>query len=223
MNYKNVFVKIVGVTAMAAVLLPSIASAHGSEKGERSRTEMHNQLSTNEFGVRVFEDGNKGTNLPGMFSSLFYKGSVTAVSGSGFTLLTTNNATFTVTTSGAKIVRLPHTVVALSDIVIGDKVSIMGTVTGSVIDASVVFDLPINKKPAMAKGTVTAVSGGTVTVTTKDNKAVTVNTDSNTQVVKKDGTAGTVATDVTVGSKVKVSGLWDTVLHVLGALKIKLK
>lgn len=220
--------KLSGLIAMMLVIalaIPGLASANGKDKkndngwgrGKNSRQERRTS-EVNEFGVRVWNDG--AIQLPG---GIFQKGAVTAISGTGFTFKAGNNTTYTVTTSSAKLVQLPHTVIALSGIAVNDTVSVTGTINGANIDSSVVFVTKANVKPAAAKGVVTAVSGNTVTVQTKDNKTITVNTDSNTQVVKKDGTTGTVAADVTANSKVKLFGLWDNVLHVFNAIKIKIR
>lgn len=219
------FPALLAAALIVALAVPGLASAHGKDKkddngfGRGKKVKQERRASeVNEFGVRVWNDG--AVQLPG---GIFQKGVVTAISGTGFTFKAGNNTTYTVATSSAKLVQLPHTVIALSGIAVNDTVSVTGVINGANIDASVVFVTKANVKPATAKGTVTAVSGNTVTVQTKDNKTVTVNTDSNTQVAKKDGTTGTVATDVTVNSKVKLFGLWDSVLHVFNAIKIKIK
>ncbi len=224
MTNTHKFPALLAAALIVALAVPGLASAHGKDKkggngwswGKNVKQERRTS-EVNEFGVRVWNDG--AIQLPG---GIFHKGAVIATSSTGFTLKE-GGTTYTVTTGSAKLVQLPHTVITLSGIAVNDSVSVTGIVSGSTIDASVVFVTKANIKPAAAKGTVTAVSGNTVTVQTKDNKIVTVNTDSNTQVVRKDGTAGTVATDVTTNSKVKLFGLWDSVLHVFNAIKIKIK
>ncbi len=218
------FPALLAAALVVALTVPGLASAHGNDRKDdkgwgrgKNMKQERRTSEVNEFGVRVWNDG--AIQLPG---GIFHKGAVTATSSTGFTFKE-GTTTYTVTTSSAKLVQLPHTVIGLSNIAVNDSVSVTGTVTGSTIDASVVFVTKANVKPATTKGTVTAVSGNTVTVQTKDNKTVTVNTDSNTQVVKKDGTTGTVAADVTTNSKVKLFGLWDGVLHVFNAIKIKIK
>ncbi len=218
-NFRTRTIFMAATASIVAVLaLPGMALAHS--KGESKGQHRENGSKTvNSFGVRVQDDSRLGVGLWG----LSYGGTVSAVSTTGFTLQTPRNSAYTVNTANAKIVRLPHTTIGLSDIAVNDKVSVTGTVNGSTIDASVVFDLKPNLKPAVGKGTITAVNGTTLTVQTKNNTSVTVNADANTQVVKKDGTTGTVAADATTGVKVKISGLWDSVLNVFNALKIKIK
>ena len=91
------------------------------------------------------------------------------------------------------------------------------------INASVVYDLSQNLKPAVAKGTVTATAANTLTVQSDvaNSTPFTVNVDADTKVVTAAHTEGTLA-DVTTGSTVKVVGFWDNVLNVFNAIKIKL-
>jgi hypothetical protein len=79
-----------------------------------------------------------------------------------------------------------------------------------------------NVRPGKAKGTVTAVSGNTITLQTKNDKTITVNTTAETDVVKADGTTGTT-TDIQVGSKLKIWGLWDKITNILSALRIHIR
>lgn len=71
------------------------------------------------------------------------------------------------------------------------------------------------------KGTVTAVTGTALTVQDKNGATTAVTTDVNTQITN----AGAPATlsDITVGTKVKVVGLWDQILNIFTALKIMIK
>ena len=204
-------------SAMAITVLAVPVSAYAKghdDMGMHKGMEKHSS-SLNEFGVQV----RGGTGFPG----LFYSGTVTATSGTGFTFKNKKGTIYTVTTSSAKIVQVPNAVISLSGIGVNDTVTLSGNLAGNTIDASVVFVTKANQVPAKAKGTVTAVNGSTVTLQTKNNKSVTVNTSASTNVVKADGTSGTVVADVVVGAKVKASGLWDTILHTLSAWNIMLK
>jgi len=51
---------------------------------------------------------------------------------------------------------------------------------------------------------------------------VTINTSANTTVAAHGGTATTTAA-ITVGSKINVKGLWDELLNVLNAIRIRIK
>jgi len=154
-------------------------------------------------------------------ASLFYSGTVTAVSDSGFTFTAHNDVVLDVDTSDAKLVRIPRSVIVLADIQVGDRVFVTGTKEGSTVTASVVYAQPANLKHALAKGTVTAISGSTLTVQSKKGASATVTADSETQITK-DGELAAFA-DIGIGSRVKIFGLWDQILHVFTALKIAIK
>jgi hypothetical protein len=167
----------------------------------------------------------------------FVNGTVTAVSSTGFTMTTALkpmpmvlgsslspsmlNAVATVNTASALLIRLPNTVIALSAIQVGDQVWVQGQNSNGQINATVVYDLPVTIKPARAKGTVTAVNGNTLSVQAKNGQNITVNTDSNTTVTQN-GNAASVA-NITVGSKISFSGLWDSVLNVFNAIRIRIR
>ncbi len=216
----------VAMITMLTMATPAFALAHGNSKDKNDdnnrsfRAEQRTE-DTNEFGVHVYDNNGKHFANLGSLSGMFYVGTVASVTGSGFTFTTKDNTTLTATTSGAKLIRLPRTEIVLADILVGDKVFITGTKSGSTVTASVVYDMSKNLKPAKAKGTVTAVNGNTVTVQTKDNKTATVIVDQDTVVKTGDHQTGTTA-DITVGSKVKVTGLWNTILNVLNAIKVKI-
>ena len=67
-------------------------------------------------------------------------GTVTAVGSSTITITNKSNATYTVTTSGAAVTRAgaPAT---LSQVVVGDRLLIQGSVNGSSITASTIMDM----------------------------------------------------------------------------------
>lgn len=218
---------LVAIAAIATIALPSFAYARGSDHKEDNEATHREDRSShraniNDLGVQIFGDANGHNKMSNDVLGLFYKGMVTAVSGTGFTVLTNNNVTLTVDTTNAKLIRIPKTVITLTDIKVNDKVWISGLKTNTTVSAYVVFDMPENVSRAKAKGTVTAVNGNTVTVQTKNDKTITVTTDADTQVVKADGTTGT-STDVVVGSKVKLWGLWNKVTSIFDALRIKIK
>jgi hypothetical protein len=237
--------------AIMAVLAPSLAFAHGGDRGNHFG-------GMNEFGVRVFgdirsNDSNDDSNdddedndedndkderderknerkghvfgfgrLGGKFmSSMFYSGTVTSISGANIVIDAKGDTDFTVDTSGATVIQLPRTEVSASDIEVGDKVHVTGTRSGTTIDASVIYTLPQNLKPAAAKGTVNSVSDNSLTVQTKADAEVQVNVDGDTEIVDQNHDVVALA-DVEAGSKVKLFGFWDTVLNVFNAIKIKI-
>lgn len=210
------------VAALAlAVVLPGMASAHDKGRAE-VKASAKADVDIHEKGIRIFEHKNKDRGFGTDSLNLFYKGTVTAVSSTGFTMKDKNGVSTTVNTAGAAYIRVPRTPITLSDIRVNDSVWVTGTKSGTAISASVVYAMSENVRPAVGKGTVAAISGSTLTLQTKNNATVTVQTTVDTQVLKQDGTAG-ATTDVQVGSKVKLWGLWDKVASVFSALKIKIK
>ncbi len=165
--------------------------------------------------------GDHGFGFGNMFT-LFYTGTVTGTSSTGFTFTTKHNGTLTVVDSGATIISVPNTAITNTNIQVGDKVTVNGTLSGSTLTANFVYDMPVNKAFASDKGVVTAVAGSDLTVQAKNGASATVATNSNTQVVSQNGGTATTS-DVTVGTKVRVFGIWDNILHVLTALKIWIK
>ena len=227
MSNNKKFTRFIAIAAIATIALPGMAFASNDDNDKDKREDRQERQEhrkdkraeqTNEFGVRVFEDNGLHLGVPG----LFYRGTVTATSSTGFTLKTRDNTSLTIDASSAKIIRMPRTVIALSDVKVNDSVWVTGTKVNTTITASVIYAMSENVKPAKAKGTVTSVSGNTITLQTKNDKTVTVNTTADTHIVKADGTVG-ANTDILVGSKVKIWGLWDKLTNILSALRIKIK
>ncbi len=220
-----------------AMSVPALALASRGEddnqNDDRGRIEMnddrreeHREDRREEHREDKREDRHEGEDdnglHHGLYQGLFYNGVVTAVSSIGFTITSSNNATLTVNTEAAKIIQIPRAVITLSDIAVGDKVHVTGTKVDSVVTASVVYSMPMNSKFAKEKGTVTAVTDTSITIQDKSGETVTVKTDADTQVVDQNGQATTLA-EINTGEKVKVFGLWDTVLNIFNAIKIRLK
>lgn len=227
MSKNKKFTRFIAIAAIATIALPGMAFASNNDdnkdRGEdrQERQEHRNDKraeQTNEFGIHGFEDNGLHLGVPG----LFYRGTVTATSSTGFTLKTRDNGSLLIDASSAKIIRMPRTVILLSDVKVNDSVWVTGTKVNTTISASVVYAMSENVKPAKVKGTVTSVSGNTVTLQTKNDKTVTVTTSGDTNIVKADGTVGT-NTDILVGSKLKIWGLWDKLTNILSALRIKIK
>ncbi len=156
-------------------------------------------------------------------------GTVSAVGSSSFDFKTGDGTTYTVQSADATL-HGPIGVIHLSDIKVNDKVWVRGTLNDLTFSKAVVTDVPPNTHPATIRnGKVTAVNGNTLTVQMNTNgivSNVTVNTNSQTTVTKRDSTSpkdpGTLA-DVTVGAMVRVRGLWDELLNDLNALTIHIK
>lgn len=203
--------KVAAIAAFAFTLVPASAFAHGNGKNDKADQRGGNWM-------RKFKDYRKNNRQ--------VDGTVTAVGTSSFTMKAKDGTVYTVNVSSTTKLEKPFNVaITFADIKVNNNVHVKGAVDTNTITASVVVATPQNTHAAKGAGTVTAVSGNTVTLQTNNRgiiSNVTVKTDSTTQVVKKDATAGTTA-DVVVGSKIKVKGLWDELTNVLNAMHIRLK
>jgi hypothetical protein len=211
---KNI-TKIAAVSLLALMVFPTAAFAHGNKDNDsHDDNGKHRGIIKRLFHGREDKD-----------HKMLRSGTVTAVGSSSFDMKLKDGTVVTVLTASAKITKPFESEIKLADIKVDDKASVVGTLNGSQITATHVMITPMNTHPAKAKGTVTAVNGNTVTVQTQHQGVVsnvTVNTNANTQVTKADGSTGTAA-DVQVGSTVKVKGLWNEILNVLNAIKIRIK
>lgn len=208
--------KYISALALATVIIPFAAQAHGGDDDFSGRVRMESRFEDNNSSRAVDLDKllDEKSNLQ------FRSGKVTAVATNSFTMQASDGKIYTVDTTNATF-NLPFNVKFNSTIAVNDNVKVKGTLNGLNIVAKLVLVTPQNTQSAKAKGTVTAVNGSNLTVQTKGGNTVTVATDSNTTVTKADGSAGTVS-NVTVGSNVSIKGLWNSLTNVFNALKIKL-
>ena len=145
-------------------------------------------------------------------------GTVTAINGTTLTVTgkenprqSTAEGTYSVDASNAKVTK-DHADATVSSIAAGDMVMVAGTVNGTTVTATMIHDGigPKPEKPAfegngqpVVGGTVSAVSGSTLTITNKSNVSYTVD-GSNAAVVSKGATAA--LSSVAVGDAVVVQG-----------------
>lgn len=229
--------KIIAAFAMFAILVPVSAQAFsvnlggagnvGSNNSIGEKEDVNHELSekadlNSRNGDQDGREG-KGEHDFANVNANRHMGTVTALGANSFTMTGKDSIVYTVDTTGTTTYSLPFKgILVFSDIKVNDSVKVLGPVSGTIITATSIIDTPVNMKAKKASGTVTAVNGSTLTVQTKDATALTVNTNANTVVTKADGTTGTMA-DILVGSSLKIRGLWDSVLNVFNAIKIKLK
>ena len=180
--------------------------------------------------TKEFENGRNATSTrPGMMRPAV-SGTVTAISGSTITInarqgfsSTTPTTTFTINATNATV-RKNNATSTVSSIVVGDRISAIGTVSGTNVTATSIIDgmmgrgnnddqgnngnasstAPFlgNGEPVIA-GTISSISGNSVSITTASNIAYTVDT-TNAKIVKG-GSASTLSA-VTVGDKVLIQG-----------------
>jgi hypothetical protein len=122
-----------------------------------------------------FPSGDDWKNLkPGIM------GTVTAVSGSTLSVRAVNGTTYSVETANAKFQKEKNTAITISNIAVGDSVIIQGTVNGTTVTATNVFDVEAYVQKAEDRfkpdvsGVVTAVNGSTITVRTENGTVYTV-------------------------------------------------
>ena len=143
-------------------------------------------------------------------------GTVTAISGSTLTITDKRTSTtYTVNASGATVEKDRNTTAALSDIKVGDMVGVEGTQSGTTITATNIH-VGFGKGPGFGgrgggpggvMGTVSAISGNTVTVTDKDGGTYAI--DASSATVNQSGTASTLSS-VKIGDTVMVHGTLTT-------------
>ena len=162
-------------------------------------------------------------------------GTVTAISGNSITIAshqgfgsTTSTTTYIVDASNATV-KKNNATSSVSAIVVGDRIAVQGTVSGTSVIATTIFDgigpmmggrgdgAGKNPRPGTASstppfvgngqpvvaGSVTAVSGNTLTVTTATNVVYTVDA-TNAKILQVSNTVA--LSSVTVGEKVVVQG-----------------
>lgn len=167
-------------------------------------------------------------------------GTVGTVSGNTFTVTDTKNTVYTVDDTNAKITKgFGKTVQTLTaaDIKSGDKLVVMGTVSGTAVAATAIIDGVGMMKPSKVGrapgvfGTVAALNGGSFTIithgrmgksttATSATKTFTVTTNSSTVVAKDNQTA--TLSDLAVGQTVMVQGTVDNTALTVVATKLNI-
>jgi hypothetical protein len=186
------------ITALAAVILTASAFGFSGVALAENQTTPSSWKSSQ----RHIKDYLK--HAPGVI------GQVTSVNGSIINI-SSNNTNYSIDASTAKILKNRNTIITTSDILVGDTIMAQGTVTGTNVLATTVFDgKPIVGKKGQGNfpgviGIVSAINGNAFSVTTKDNVVYTV--DATGAKIKK-GSPATVAqiTDIVNGDTVMVRG-----------------
>jgi len=189
---------VAGALAIGSVIAPSFAFAQSAG------------TSTEQTSVIAGAQGNKTFTKKDMLAraSRGVSGTVTAISGS---VITINNskktATYTIDTTGATFDGgMTGNSLTLSNILVGDKINVKGTVTGTNISASSISDLSYIARTVFS-GKVTAVSGSTITLVKNKNVTYTVDVGSATFKKGFGKNAKTIsASDVSVGDRLTVVG-----------------
>lgn len=150
------------------------------------------------------------------------RGNITAITATGFTLTGKDNSIITVDASSAAVIKIPTQVIPLTDLAVGDYVSVLGTKTDSNVIATKVYMVSANIHKATAKGVVTAVDPNSVTIQTKQGDSVTFVTNTDTNIAYSSDLPAMMS-DIVVGSKVKINGIWDSILNIFTAFGIRIR
>lgn len=127
-------------------------------------------------------------------------GTVTDVTGAGFTVKQRDGSSKTVTTSGSTTFLIGQATGAKSDLGVGARVQVEGT-DGSSFAARVVHIVP-----DVRSGKVTATTATTITIALRGGKSATIHVDSATTYRVKGSTTAKLS-DITVGMAVTAQGL----------------
>lgn len=136
-----------------------------------------------------------------------WAGTAINISGSSFTLKAANGGIYTVDAAAAKAHRRFGAAMQITDIQPGDNVVVRGTANGDTIKAEVVRDTSLQARNGVFSGKVTAVNASSFELQSGNRGSQIVNID-NATVFKKNGQPAQLS-DITVGSQVRVSGVWD--------------
>ncbi len=154
------------------------------------------------------------------FHRHFVVGTVASVSGNTITIATSNNATFTIDITNAKLKDEFDPSLTLGSIQVGDKIAVTGTITNNNVTATAIRDITIAQKYKTYVGKVTAVNGSSLTVQTRKSGSVTVNAASSAMIKKAGQTAQ--LSDITVGTNIVATGTIDPTTNNLNATEIRI-
>lgn len=150
-------------------------------------------------------------------------GTVTAVNNTTLTVLGKNGTTYTVAGANAKVWENKKETTSLNTIAVGDTVVIQGSVNGENVEASSIYEVTLSQRSADSgiRGTVTAITGSTITLLGTDEKVYTVTTtDADIKTHKnKEGDRRTIKAGDMIVVKGEVSGTSidaETIMEIKG-------
>jgi hypothetical protein len=149
-------------------------------------------------------------------------GSVTAINGTTLTVLGKDGKTYTVQTDDKTQFRRHYWGKgSLTEIQIGDSVSVMGKWTDdahTIIQASFVRDVSIQKFLGVFFGTVQSLTGSGWVMTTIGRGNQTVTVSSSTKFINRKGQI-IAQSDIAVGHRIRIRGLWDRTANTITEVK----
>ncbi len=176
----------------ARLLQDERKEAREHRKEDRKEARKHHATSTNATTTKQFT----------------IQGTVTFVSGSTLTIQGSKGAVYTVNASGAVVTGYEGRTLSLSAIAVNDKVEVKGSLLNNVIIATKIKDKTDRTGvvfQAVKIGTVTSISGNTVTLANFGSQGTTVVTTNTATKYKVNNTAAT-SSALTVGSHVWIYG-----------------
>jgi hypothetical protein len=185
----------IGLVGAAAAALVAVGILAAGATATPSGTLAADTATTTIAGdVQVFENGGPGFGGPGFGGRLGFGGvTITTISGSSISLETADGWTRTILVDSGTTYSESGDTIALSDLAVGDEIRFEQTLEDDgtySIDAIAVI-------PPRVGGTVTAMSGSTITVEQRDGTSATVNVTGDTT-YEVSGDSATL-TDVEVG------------------------
>lgn len=223
MNYKSLLAKpAVALAALAALAaLGSGAGVAALASADTAATGSSSATAQNSMGRMGHAPGVHGT--------------ITAISGNTITLTDEmNNTSYTIDASAASVVKIEapatkgeaptETTLSVSSLSVGDKIGVEGTVSGTSVSATKIMTgmggFMGHGGPGMGRGrgtsgTVTAVSGNTITITGDNGTTYTVDASS----AKVSKVVEESVSDIQVGDRIgaqgQLSGTTVTANHVM--------
>lgn len=144
-------------------------------------------------------------------------GTVTAINGSSITFQPSFGGTFTIDATKATVKSNSESAISISDLRVGDKISVVGTITGSISAETIKNN---TRGTRTLEGRVVLVTGSTVTLVSKGLILVTAST-SGTTTITHNGKV-VLLSDLKIGALVKTTGMWDASAKTLSATSIEL-
>lgn len=133
-------------------------------------------------------------------------GTVTAISGTNITVTATGGTVYSVDASAAKLLKFGASGLSLSNIQVGDKITVMGMVTGTSVSAKDINDQSFVGRDVFM-GKVTAINGAALTINSMTKSASTVYTiDVGSAVLTKGATTAITLANISVGDQIVAIG-----------------
>lgn len=196
------------VASSVLVVLPVMAFAQGDgairRLAENRTNENRSEVSVNMMQQKKFS----------------YIGKVTSINGNSIVILANKNS-YTVDVTNAKLLRRLGGAMNLSDIQVNDRLNVVGTRSGTNITASSVRNLSLQTHHGTFVGTVDSVGTDSFVLKSMKRGNQTINTNSSTN-YRHNGKSEQFS-DIVVGAKVTVSGVWDRSNSNVTASKISIR